>query len=79
MIEIKKNQIDLEKRRALKHHLFNTSGPTQPDNSAIGEDTSTEFLSLILITVLFWFVNRHEKIYGPIGEHQDKKQNNDTT
>ena len=39
----------------------------------------TEFLSLILISVLFWFVNRHEKIYGPVGEHQDKNQNNDTT
>ena len=33
----------------------------------------TECLSLILISALFWFVSRHEKIHGPVGAHQNTK------
>jgi hypothetical protein len=33
---------------------------------------ATEAVTTILLVILFWFVSRHEKIHGPIGDHQDK-------
>ena len=33
---------------------------------------ATEAVSTILLAILFWFVSRHERIHGPIGDHQDK-------
>ena len=34
----------------------------------------TEALSTILLIILYWFVSRHEKVHGPIGDHQDKNK-----
>ena len=35
---------------------------------------ATETVSTTLLVILFWFVSRHEKVHGPIGEHQDKNK-----
>ena len=41
---------------------------------------ATECVSTILVSLLYWYVRKHEKVHGPIGKDQDdlkgcKKQN----